>query len=95
VLGQIMGWHELHLEKRFGDLQGVIVNIIGKQKDPEMHRALVPPNAWQIEAHMRELKQWEGLIQLARGSDTFPRARNSCVSRYGMCDHFDHCATGE
>lgn len=96
VLGQILGWKKMKLDKRFGELQGVMVNIIGKQeKEQKFHRMTVRANAWPVAAHERELKEWEGLIQLAVGMRNFPRARHSCVGRYGMCDHFDHCATGE
>lgn len=96
VLGQIYHWRNLKLEHRFGDLQGVIVNIIGKQeKEQKFHRTLVAPSSWQLDEHGRDLKRWEGLIQLARGTKNFPRARSSCVGKFGLCDHFDHCATNE
>lgn len=96
VLGQVYGWRNLKLEHRFGELKGVIVNILGKQvKEQKFHRMLVSPTSWQLDEHGKDLKRWEGLIQLARGSGNFPRARNSCVGKYGLCDHFDHCATNE
>lgn len=93
VIGQIMLWDQLGLKHRFGPLRGVIVNILGKQpKELKFHRTLVGPNSWQIEQHKQDLARWEGLIQLSRATNNFPRARQSCVGRYGMCDLFDHCA---
>lgn len=92
VIGQVALWERLGLHHRFGKLQGVIVNMLGKQKDPQFHRTLVSPESWQIEQHLKDLKRWEGLIQLAISHDSFPRARNGCIGRYGRCDWFDHCA---
>ena len=95
VLGQVMLWKRLGLDKRFGRLQGVVMNILGKQKEPEFHRTIVSPISWQIEQHREDLKRWEALIQLARSTGSFPRARHSCVGRFGMCEWWDHCATGD
>jgi hypothetical protein len=95
VLGQIALWQRLSLDLRFGKLQGVIVNLLGKQKEPQFHRTIVAPESWKVDAHLADLARWEGLIQLARSTGSFPRARNGCIGRYGRCPHFDHCATGE
>ena len=92
VIGEVALWKRLGLDHRFGKLQGVIVNLLGKQKEPQYHRTLVAPESWQIEQHLADLKRWEGLIQLARSADSFPRARNGCIGRYGRCDYWDHCA---
>lgn len=95
VIGEVALWKRLGLDFRFGKLQGVVVNLLGKHKEPQFHRTLVAPESWQIDAHLDDLRRWEGLIQLARSSDNFPRSRNGCIGRYGRCDYFDHCATGE
>jgi len=95
VLGQIDLWDRLHLDRRFGPLRGVMVSLLGKQKVAEFHRTIVGPNALQIERHREDLKRWNGLIQLAKSSDSFPRARNNCIGRWGRCVHWQDCATGE
>jgi hypothetical protein len=95
VLGQVDLWDRLHLDRRYGTLRGVIINLLGKQKVAEYHRTIVSPSAWQIEQHRNDLRRWNGLIQLAKSSDSFPRARNSCIGRFGRCAHFEHCSTGE
>ena len=95
VIGQVALWKRLGLDRRYGPLQGVIVNILGKQpKEPKFHRTHVRPFDWQIEQHLRDLAIWEGKIQLAISSNSFPRARQSCIGRYGLCDLFEHCAGG-
>jgi intein/homing endonuclease len=95
VIGEVALWKRLGLDYRFGKLRGIIINLLGKQKEPQFHRTLVSPESWQIEAHLDDLRRWEGLIQLARSSDNFPRSRNGCIGRFGRCDYFDHCFTGE
>jgi hypothetical protein len=95
VIGEVALWKHLGLDLRFGKLKGVIVNLLGKHKEPQFHRTIVAPESWQIEAHLDDLRRWEGLIQLSRSSNNFPRSRNGCIGRYGRCDYFDHCATGE
>lgn len=96
VIGQVMLWHKLRLDLFFGPLQGVLINLLGKQpKNPQYQRVWVKPTTAQVTAHRDDLARWEGLIQLARSTGSFPRARNGCIGRYGRCPHFDHCATGE
>lgn len=92
VIGQIALWKKLGLDLRFGKLQGVLVNLLGKQKDPQFHRTYVAPSAWQVDAHLDDLRRWEGLIQLSLAMGNFPRARQGCLSRYGRCTYFDFCA---
>jgi PD-(D/E)XK nuclease superfamily protein len=95
VLGQTALWRKLGLDKRFGDLQGVIVNILGKHKEPRFHRTIVSPTSMQLDQHERDLRHWEGLIQLSRSTGVFPRARAGCINRYGRCEHYDHCMAAE
>lgn len=95
VLGQIDLWERLKLEKRFGPLQGVIINITGKQKDPQFHRTIVAPSTWAIDSHRDDLRRWNATMQIAKATNSFPRSRRNCVDRYGRCDWYDHCATGE
>lgn len=92
ILGQIALWKKLALDKRFGELKGVCVDILGKQKEPKFHRTWVPHTAWLIDQHLDDLKKWDGLIQLAKSTRTFPRSRNNCIGRWGRCQHFEECA---
>lgn len=95
VIQQVMLWHRLGLHRRWGELKGVIVNLIGKQKIPGMHRAFVSPLRWQIDQQAADLRVWDAQKKLALATSSFPRSRANCVNRYGMCRLFDHCATGE
>ena len=92
VLGQIDLWEQLKLEKRFGELQGVIVNILGKQKVPDFHRTIVSPQRWQTKDHRRWMAYWSAEIDRAKALGVFPRSRAGCIGRYGKCALFDHCS---
>lgn len=93
VLGQVMLWKRLKLNLRYGELRGVIVNILGKHKEPKFHRTTVGPETWLSAQHARDLKYWEAQIALSRATNRWPHSRANCISRYGKCDLFDHCAT--
>jgi hypothetical protein len=93
ILGQVMLWERLGLDLRFGTLQGVIVNILGKQKEPKFHRTTVAPQSWQKGQHASDLKEWEAKIHTAIATDRFPRSRAGCIGRFGKCDLFDYCAS--
>lgn len=96
ILGEVMLWRRLGLDKRFGDLRGVVVNILGKQpKDIKFHREYVAPSSLQLEQHAIDLKHHEGLIQLARSTGIFPRSRNNCIGRYGKCDRWEECSLSD
>jgi len=94
IIGQLMLWKRLKLDKKFGKLQGVLVNIIGKQKNQQFHRTPVPVELWKHKEHAKDLKVWRGLRLLCESMDTWPRARANCVGRY-QCGLFEHCADRE
>ncbi len=95
ILGQVDLWDRLHLERRFGPLRGVIVNLLGKQKEPKFHRTIVAPTSFTIDQHRNDLRNWNGRIQLAKAINDFPRSRNNCIGRYGKCSLWEHCNKGE
>lgn len=95
VLGQIMVWKQAKLDKKFGKLRGTIVNIAGKQKVPQFQRVIVPAQAWHVREHAEDLKVWAALQEMYRATNTWPKARNNCVHRYGLCSLFQHCSSNE
>jgi hypothetical protein len=95
ILGQVALWDRLKLERKFGKLRGVLVNLIGKQKTPEFHRTLAAPTAFAIEQHLSDLKQTNAEIQLAKASGVFPRSRANCIGRFGRCGFWGSCNLGE
>lgn len=94
VIGQVMLWNRLKLYRKFGPLQGVIINLLGKQQMPSMDRVFVPVNRTQSRQHTKDLKFWQAFRQLCLAQDHFPRARANCINRWGKCSQWKHC-TGE
>lgn len=95
VLGQTLLWERLHLDKKFGPLRGVMVNILGKQKEPQFHRTIVAPSALTIQQHHEDLRNWNGKIAHAKAINDFPHSRNNCIRGFSRCEHWDHCNSGE
>jgi hypothetical protein len=92
VIGQIMLYKPAKLTKKYGKLQGVIVNIVGKQKIPKFERVIVPVQAWQMRAHKKDLAFWNAVEQMCVATNNWPRSRAHCTNKYGLCSYFDHCA---
>lgn len=91
LIGQWDQYVTLGFEKRFGPLRGLIVNIIGRQKEPKFERVTLFPSQALLRDHRKSLKIWSAAIDSAKATGVFPRARASCVGQYGLCDQFDHC----
>ena len=94
VLGQVMLWERLGLQRKFGPLRGVIVNLLGKQKTPEFHRTIVAPSALTIDQHRNDLRHWNGEIAYAKATRNFPRSRANCIRGFQRCEFWHHCNSG-
>jgi PD-(D/E)XK nuclease superfamily protein len=92
ILGQIMIWKRAKLDKKYGKLRGTIVNIVGKQKIIQFHRTIIPAQRWHVTQHMEDLKMSAAIQQIYAATGVWPKWRANCVSRWGMCEFFDHCA---
>lgn len=92
LIGQWELYEKLKLEKRFGPLQGLCANLIGKQKDPKFERSWIRPSDALLRDHKKSTAIWSARLDLAKACNDFPRARANCVTRFGLCDQFDHCA---
>ncbi len=95
ILGQIMVWKRAKLDKKYGKLRGTIVNIVGKQKVIQFHRTIVPAQKWHVTQHMEDLKMWSALQQMYAATGVWPKARANCITKFGMCSFFDHCAENQ
>lgn len=92
VIGQQMIWKAGGFTKKYGKLQGTIMNIIGKQKTPKFERIIIPVQDQQIKQHKHDLEAWRALEGMYRAMGRWPRARTSCITKYGFCDLYEHCA---
>lgn len=92
VIGQQMIWKAAGFNRKYGKLQGTIMNIIGKQKTPKFERIIIPIQEQQIKQHKSDLESWRALEGMYRAMGHWPRARTSCITKYGFCDLYEHCA---
>lgn len=95
ILGQIMIWKRAKLDKKYGKLRGTIVNIVGKQKVIQFHRVIIPAQRWHVQQHMEDLKMSTALQQMYAATDRWPKFRANCVTKFGLCSFFDHCAENQ
>lgn len=98
--GEIIGLWDLyertHMRRRFGELQGILVDILGKQKAPNFHRTWIFPSRALVRDHRTSLKIWGAAIETSKATGIFPRARAACTTKFGqLCDEFDRCAQDE
>ena len=91
ILGEIALWERAGLDKIFGKLQGLIVNVIGKQKQPEFHRAFVWPQEKAAQRHLAVLSHLEVLRKGYVKKGSWPMYFQGCITRYGKCDYYQHC----
>lgn len=93
IIGLVDLYDRLKVEKRFGPLMGVCINILGKQKDIQFHRTWVFPKRALVLDHRKSLRVWSAAIDTAKAIGHFPRSRAGCRIGFGsLCDLHDHCA---
>lgn len=92
IIGQMSIWRRNKLHKKYGPLQGVIVNLVSKTRVVDFRRILIPVNVKQQIAHARDLKVYEALEKICEAAGVWPRNRASCIGRYGKCSLFEECA---
>lgn len=95
IIGQWMLWKRLKYDKKYGPLQGTVMNLLPKTKEPSFTRVAVNVMPWQLRAHARDLQQWLALRNLFISLGSFPRSRANCINRWGKCQLWEHCADAE
>lgn len=94
ILGEVALWEKAGMVRKYGPLQGICINIIGKQKIPKFQRVWISPESVQTEQHLSDLQIWQKMIPKYREAQYWPRALTGCVTRYGRCGYYDYCASG-
>lgn len=93
VLGEYAFWKLGGFEEKYGPLNGIIVNIIGKQKEPKFHRVFVTPSQYQIDEHLSSLAYFREYEYNLMKLGYYPRSTAGCMTRYGACSFYDRCRT--
>lgn len=93
VLGQKWLWDHCVATKKYGDLKGVIVNIVSKQKEPRCVRVPVSPSAdhlSEFENMMRTMPERKAWAE----RNGYPKSLGHCAGYargYSRCDYYDLC----
>lgn len=95
VLGEMYGWEISGLDRLFGQLAGVVINIAFKSRPPRYRRLqVVVPEAVK-RAYRRDRAHFNNERRRMRASGYWPRKLQGCLSRYGdLCALFPHCRDG-
>jgi hypothetical protein len=91
ILGEMAFWQRNGLDKKFGKLTGLIVNILVKTKQPQFHRTFVAPVSVHTKAHIRNLAYMTELEKTLRKARKWPQFFGSCIGRWGKCAFYTHC----
>jgi hypothetical protein len=92
VLGQIMLWKSSGMDKVFGPLAAVIVDIVTKQKTPDFLRVVVPSNLSTVKQMEKWVKVTQAEIAMWRATGVFKQNFNACHDRWGRCGLWNDCA---
>lgn len=95
VLGQMLLWDRCGLSKKFGPLRGVIVDIVGKQKEPKFHRTVVSKDSFRVRRHLQALNHMKAERDRYVKLKKWPMYTANCIRRYGRCPLYDVCRSGE
>jgi hypothetical protein len=94
VLGQILCWAPSGMEKLFGPLSGVVVDIVSKGRTADCRRVVVPPTAPAVAHHEKWIRWVAAEIEQWRAIDAYPQRFANCWTRYGRCEEFQNCTLG-
>ncbi len=95
VVGQLALWRKARpqLARKFGKLQGVIINVVTKGKVPRCHREIVATPTKVVNAQWHDLDFWEATEAFYRAAGHWPKSLAACWGRYGPCDYVERCKT--
>ena len=95
ITGEATFWAGSPMEEKYGPLQGVMLNIVGKQKKPQkFHRTWMNYSKERQERHIANLQYWETVETGYRNAfegKQWPQSNGNCVGRYGKCGWYERC----
>lgn len=95
ILGEVYAYKLSGLDKVYGPLVGVCVNITFKTKVPKFRRVEVVVTDDLVEAFARDIAWWKGSRSACKSTGVWPRKLQGCISRYDTCTFFDHCRNAD
>lgn len=94
ILGEVVFWQRNRLDKVFGPLTVLIVNVVTKSKVTGFNRTYVHPLSARSAAHIRNLSYMTNLESRLKKANRWPQYFGSCIGRFGRCEYYDHCLSG-
>ncbi len=95
IIGEVYGYKLSGLEKVYGPLVGVLVNIVIKTKEPKFRRVEVVIPDSLVDRYARDRQYWAVARDTARQTANWPRKLQGCISRYDTCTFWDHCRNAD
>lgn len=94
VLTEFLTWREAKLDRFYGELRGVLMNIVVKTQTVQFVRTVIAPNWARVAEHGRELRRSEMEEAECRRKRSWPmRGRaHGCIFRYGKCEFYEDCS---
>lgn len=90
IVGQYTYWKRYRLDKVFGKLQGLCVDVTVKTKTPQFQRTFVVPRSSLSRVHLQVLNHLRVRESAHRTSRSWPKYMAGCITR-GRCDYYEHC----
>lgn len=95
ILGQQWLYEQLGLEEKYGPLSGTIINLVGRQKNPEYLRLFIPVKRRNI--NWFEENVIDGVVKgtlpmtLEYGGYLWLKENTACTAHFGICPHYSKC----
>lgn len=90
-LGQLLLWEPSGCKARFGELTGLVMDVVSKGKVPECKRIILPPDIPAARNHGRWINHTKAQIAMWRATNVYPQSFANCHSRYGRCSNWNNC----
>ncbi len=93
IIGEVYGYKLSGLEKVYGPLAGVLVNVVIKTNVPKFRRmeVVIPDNLLERYAMDRQYWAMERQSMRDQTPSEWPRKHQGCIGRYDTCQLWDHC----
>lgn len=91
IIGEVYGYKLSGLEKVYGPLVGVLVNVVIKTKEPKFRRIEVVIPDSLLARYAADADYWHAQRDAAIDAASFPRKLQGCIGRYDTCQFWDHC----
>ena len=100
IIGQQWLYKQCGLEEKYGPLEGSIINLCGRQKNPEYRRILVEVKESSL-AYFKEYVIDDNYVYMALAKklyedegivdEAYCKQLTSCTAHFGVCPHYSEC----